>query len=157
MPKRSSGNMQVPPKWAGQDKRFAESMKENLDVLAGNRGDPLDAAITARDLIESGIATLSAGTKFYSGASKDIIRNTVVVPDLSVPPAPTSLAANGAFQNILLTWNMELYTGHSHFEIFRHTSDVVASATLAGTQSGLTVYIQTQLAADQHIITGLGE
>ena len=137
MPKRSSGNMFVPPKWAGQDKRFAESMKENLDVLTGNRGDPLDAAITARDLIESGIATLSSGSNFYSGASTDIIRNTVVVPDLSVPPAPTSLAANGAFQNILLTWNMELYTGHSHFEIFRHTSDVVASATLAGTQSGL--------------------
>ena len=138
MPKRSSGNMQVPPKWAGQDKRFAESLKENLDVLAGNRGDPLDRAITARDLIDSGIAKLSAGSTFTSGSSANIIRNEVAVPNLDVPPAPTSLTVNGAFQSILLTWNMELYTGHSHFEIFRHTSDVVASATLAGTQSGLT-------------------
>ena len=138
MPKRSSGNMQVPPKWAGQDKRFAETMKENLDVLAGNRGDPLDRAITVRDLLESGIVTLSAGANFYSGESADIIRNATQYPDLTVPPAPTSLAANGAFQNILLTWNMEFYTGHAYYEIFRHTSDVVASATLAGTQSGFT-------------------
>lgn len=136
MPKRSSGNMQVPPKWAGQDKRFAESMKENLDVLAGNRGDPLDRAITVRDLLESGIVTLSAGASFYSGDSADIIRNATQYPDLTVPPAPTSLAANGAFQNILLTWNMELYTGHSQFEVFRHTSDEISSATVIGTKSG---------------------
>ena len=136
MPKRSSGNMQVPPKWAGQDKRFAETMKENLDVLAGNRGDPLDRAITVRDLLESGIVTLSAGANFYSGDSADIIRNATQYPDLTVPPAPTSLAANGAFQNILLTWNMELYTGHSQFEVFRHTSDEISSATVIGTKSG---------------------
>jgi hypothetical protein len=130
--------MQVPPKWAGQDKRFAESLKENLDVLSGSRGDPLDRAVTIRDLLESGIVTLSAGANFYSGSSQDIIRNAIQYPNLGVPPAPTSLAANGAFQNILLTWDMEFYTGHAYYEIFRHTSDVVASATLAGTQSGFT-------------------
>ena len=138
MPKRSSGNMQVPPKWAGQDKRFAESLKENLDVLSGSRGDPLDRAVTVRDLLESGIVTLSAGANFYSGSSQDIIRNAIQYPNLGVPPAPTNLAANGAFQNILLTWDMEFYTGHAYYEIFRHTSDVVADATLAGTQSGFT-------------------
>jgi hypothetical protein len=138
VPKRSSGNMQVPPKWAGQDKRFAESLKENLDVLSGSRGDPLDRAVTVRDLLESGIVTLSAGANFYSGASQDIIRNAIQYPNLGVPPAPTNLAANGAFQNILLTWDMEFYTGHAYYEIFRHTSDVVADATLAGTQSGFT-------------------
>ena len=95
--------MNVPPKWIGQDKRFAETLKENLDVLAGHRGDPLDAAITARDLLESGIIKLSAGANFYSGSSQDIIANALI-PDLLIPPAPYNLAANGAFQNILLTW-----------------------------------------------------
>ena len=134
--KKQSSSMNVPPKWIGQDKRFAETLKENLDVLAGHRGDPLDAAITARDLLESGIIKLSAGANFYSGSSQDIIANALI-PDLLIPPAPYNLAANGAFQNILLTWNIELYSGHAFFEIFRHTSDVISSATLVGTQSGL--------------------
>ena len=136
MPKRSSGNMQVPPKWAGQDKRFAETMKENLDVLTGNRGDPLDAAITARDLIESGIATLSAYGGGPSPSNPILVPNPIPYPDLDIPPAPTSLAANGAFQNILLTWNIELYGGHSQCEVFRHTSDDISSATVIGTKSG---------------------
>ena len=137
MPKKKQpSSMNVPPKWVGQDKRFAETLKENVDVLAGHRGDPLDAAITARDLIDSGIVKLSAGASVYSGASSDIVSDTII-PDLDIPPAPYNLAANGAFQNILLTWNIELYSGHSFFEVLRHTSNVVASATVIGTQSGL--------------------
>ena len=137
MPKKKKpSSMNVPPKWVGQDKRFAETLKENVDVLAGHRGDPLDAAITARDLIDSGIVKLSAGASVYGGSPSDIVSDTVI-PDLDIPPAPYNLAANGAFQNILLTWNIELYSGHSFFEVLRHTSNVVASATVIGTQSGL--------------------
>ena len=62
-------NMLVPMKWAGQDRKFADSVKENLDVITGNRGDPLDRAITARDLLESDIGRRGVCTfSWTSGA-----------------------------------------------------------------------------------------
>jgi outer membrane murein-binding lipoprotein Lpp len=128
------GNMPVPPKWSGQDKRFGETIKNNLDVLCGYTGDPLDRAITARDLLDSGIVTLAAGSSFFSGSSSGLAPANI--PIYAVPPAPTSLVASGAFQNILLTWDLELYEGHSYAEVFRHTSDSIADATLVGQVSG---------------------
>ena len=44
-------NMMVPASWTGQDKRFAESIKETVDCLVGQRGDPLDKAVTVKDLL----------------------------------------------------------------------------------------------------------
>ena len=136
MPKTNKkGNMPVPQKWAGQDRRFGETIKNNLDVLSGFNGDPLDRAITVRDLLDSGIATLASGYRAFSGDSASIAP-TNIVPNLSVPPAPTNLAANGAFQNILLTWDLALFDGLAYQEVFRHTSDSVADATLLGVVSG---------------------
>ncbi len=136
MPKiHKKGNMPVPQQWAGQDRRFAETIKNNLDVLSGFNGDPLDRAITVRDLLDSGIATLASGYRAFSGDSASIAP-TNIVPNLSIPPAPTNLAANGAFQNILLTWDLALFDGLAYQEVFRHTSDSVADATLLGVVSG---------------------
>jgi phage tail protein X len=127
--------MPVPPKWSGQDKRFGETVKNNLDVLCGYSGDPLDRAITARDLLDSGIVRLASGSTFFSGSSSGLAPATGVA-NYDFPPAPTNLTASGAFQNILLTWNVGLYEGHSHSEVFRHTSDSIADATLIGQVSG---------------------
>ena len=130
-------NLQVPPSWSNQDRMFGDSLKENLDILLGHRGDPLNAAVTFKDLIDSGIVELGSGVNAFGGS----IGNLVPVrqdnfPDLAIPPAPTSLAANGAFQSILLTWNLAQYKGHSHVEVWRHTSDSISDATLIGQTSG---------------------
>ena len=135
MPKK--GNMPVPTKWSGQDRRFAETLKNSVDILAGFNGDPLDRAITARDLLDSGIATLAAGATGFSGGSADLaLTSTGGLPTYDVPPAPTNLSADGAFQNIIVTWNLESYAGHSYVEVYRHTSDAVAAATLIAQVSG---------------------
>ena len=134
MPRK--GNMPVPPKWSGQDKRFGETVKNNLDVLCGYSGNPLDRAITARDLLDSGIVKLAAGYNLFSGSSSGLAPVTDIAT-YDVPPAPTTLTVNGAFQNMLLSWNLESYAGHSHTEVFRHTLDVIADATLVGQTSGL--------------------
>ena len=39
-------NMMVPASWTGQDRLFAESLKESVDCLIGQRGDKLDKAVT---------------------------------------------------------------------------------------------------------------
>jgi len=131
----NKGNMPVPQGWAGQDRRFGETIKNNLDVLSGFSGNPLDKAVTMRDLLDSGIARLASGYTVFSGDSASIAPSTFL-PNLDIPPAPTSLAANGAFQNILLTWNLKLFNGLAYQEVFRHTSDSVADATLIGRVSG---------------------
>ena len=125
-------NMLVPLKWAGQDKRFADGLKENLDIICGHRGDPLDRAITARDLLDSGIAKLPAGSTAFSGSSRELTPPDKI-PYLITPPAPTNLQASGAFQNILLNWDLTLYIGHAHIEIWRNTSDNIAAAAMLAT------------------------
>ena len=124
--------MLVPLKWAGQDKRFADGLKENLDIICGHRGDPLDRAITARDLLESGMAKLPAGSTVFGGSSRELIPPTTI-PDLTIPPKPTNLQADGAFQNILLSWDLPLYIGHAHVEIWRNTSNSTTGWALLAT------------------------
>ena len=133
----NKGNASVPPQWSMQEKRFGETLKQNLEVLQGNRGDKLDRAVTFRDLLDTGIVKLAAGiTNFNGNASSVSVINEL--PNLIIPPAPTNLVASGAFQNIILSWDMQRYVGHSGFEVFRHTSDVIASATLIAQVSGFT-------------------
>tara|TARA_B110000091_G_scaffold27464_1_gene27247 strand:+ start:64 stop:1413 length:1350 start_codon:yes stop_codon:yes gene_type:complete len=134
-------NAPVPVDWAGQDKRFAYSLKENVDVLTGNRGDPLDRAVTVRDLLDAGIIKLARGSNLFGNNGFEI-DPTILFPTLAVPPAPTNLQAAGAFQNILLEWDLQFYIGHAGVEIWRHTSDSLAGATLVGTMTGMAgVYV----------------
>tara|TARA_R100000654_G_scaffold45182_2_gene71329 strand:- start:2010 stop:2834 length:825 start_codon:yes stop_codon:yes gene_type:complete len=56
----------VPIKWSDQEKRFGFAIKESVDVLSGLRGDPLDKAITARELINYGVIRLKEGQLTYN-------------------------------------------------------------------------------------------
>ena len=131
------GNLSVPASWSAQERRFGESVKQNLDIIQGQRGDKLDRAVTFRDLLDTGLVTLARGVTNFDGNATSV---AVVsdVANLDIPPAPTGLAASGAFQNIILTWNLKLYEGHSHVEVWSHTADVIASATLAAQVGGFT-------------------
>ena len=130
-------NLNVPAGWSQQDRRFGESIKQNLDTLQGQRGDKLDRAVTFRDLLDAGIVKLASGIRNFDGNAASISL-TEDLPNLDVPPAPTNLTASGAFQNIILAWDMKRYLGHSGFEVYRHTSDVISSATLVAQVSGFT-------------------
>jgi len=133
----SRSNANVPSGWSQQDRRFGESIKQNLDTLQGLRGDKLDRAVTFRDLIDAGIVRLASGiTNFNGNSSSIVIVNEI--PSLLIPPAPTNLQASGAFQNIILTWDLSLYRGHSAVQVWRHTSDSISSATMVAQVSGFT-------------------
>jgi len=134
----NNGTGPVPQNWAGQDRKFADSLKENVDVICGHRGDPLDRAVTARDLLDSGIATLPAGANFYSGLSDGFSPIPYVIPNLLIPPRVTNLTAEGGFSIVLLGWDMPLYLGHAFYEIWRNTSDSISSSTLLATTTQMT-------------------
>ena len=145
-------NLNVPIKWGGPERRFGESIKENLDILIGHRGNPLDRAVTFTDLLDNRILSL-AGNVTQSTASGNPSDFEVPGPtddeQVQPPPAPTNLTANGAFQNIILEWNMQGYVGHSHFEIHRHTSDSIANATLIAQVSGFTQVYSDAVGSNQ--------
>lgn len=130
-------NLGVPAGWSHQDRRFGESLKQNLDVLVGQRGDKLDRAVTFRDLLDSGIVVLASGITNFDGDAS-AIGLTQLVPNLDIPPAPTNLTANGAFQNIIIGFDLKLYQGHSYVELWRNTTDSIATATLSAQISGFT-------------------
>lgn len=133
----NKGNASVPPQWSTQEKRFGETIKQNLDVLQGNRGNKLDRAVTFRDLLDTGIVRLASGvTNFNGNTSSVAVVNEI--PNLEIPPAPTNLQASGAFRNIILTWDLQTYTGHSFVQVWRHTSDVISSATMVAQVAGFT-------------------
>lgn len=134
----NKGCFGVPPNYKGSEKKFAESVKENVDILCGHRGDPLDRAITARDLLDSGIANLKSGVTIFSGSSSNLTLGGASTAILDNIQRPSNLTATGAFENILLTWTMPRYEGHAFFQVFRHTSDDISSATLIAQIAGYT-------------------
>lgn len=142
-PKQPS-NASVPSNWTGQEKKFGDSIKENLDVMVGHRGDPLDKAVTFGDLLDSGIGALAAGVTSFSGNSQDVQRgngnngstgNDGEIPDdqLPIPSIITSLSATAGLNTVLITMDWPIYAGHAYVEIWRNTSDDINTASKVGT------------------------
>jgi len=124
----------VPTDISGQERRFAESVSENLDVLTGRRGNIIDRAVTFRDLLDTGILKKASGL-VTDGGTIDLVPATDPDPDGGVvdqPTQPTNLTATGGFGRISLTWTLPPYRGHSRIQIFRHTSDNLSAAQAAG-------------------------
>jgi hypothetical protein len=138
MAKRKS-IMAVPVKWGQQERLFGETVKEGLDVLLGHRGSPFQRAVTFQDLLDTNVLRLASnvGLSTVTGNSSDFVVPTEDA-NIQLPPAPTGLSASGAFQNIILTWDLKTYVGHAFVEIHRHTSDSISDATLLARVSGFT-------------------
>ena len=138
MAKRKS-IMAVPVKWGQQERLFGETVKEGLDVLLGHRGSPFQRAVTFQDLLDHNVLRLASniGLSTVTGNSSDFVVPTEDA-NIQLPPAPTGLSASGAFQNIILTWDLRTYVGHAFVEIHRHTSDSISDATLLARVSGFT-------------------
>ena len=125
----------IPPTTDRELKIALEAIKEALEVRLGQRGDPLDRAVTVRELVDAGLAKQAPTTT--SGASDFIPGDDDKEPgDLSVPPAPTGLTANGAFTSIVLKWNNPSYGNHGFTEIWRSKANALGGAELVSTAGG---------------------
>ena len=80
---------------------------DRLRELVGGNG--ADRLLTAKELVSSGVAQYST-----SGALVPVVAATV----LSSPPAPTNLSADGAIQNVIVTWDGTTYGGHAYTEVW---------------------------------------
>ncbi len=124
-PKRTQGPRDIPA--LPQDKKTIQpavrqpldAMRTAVQTLMGFTGDPLDKALTRRELRDIGLAggfgggggsglggVGPAGPPGPSGA---------VTPDFTPPPSVTGLAASAGLSNIIVTWDAPVYTqGHGH-------------------------------------------
>ena len=111
-----------------------QAMKEALAVRLGQEGDPLDRAITLRELIDSGMAKELKNKQFDPNTTTtDFIGSGDDIVNLDVPPAPVNLEASGAFTAILISWAPPAYGGHAFTEVFRSRDDAIGTAQLVTT------------------------
>jgi len=117
---------------------FLTALSEAVEIRLGRRGDPRDRAITLRELVESGLAVDLKAAPFDPNNINN--GNIGIAPDTvfnsALPPAPSGFAAAGAYNQINLFWTFPIYTGHAFTEIYRSTTDNLATANLIGVSSG---------------------
>ena len=98
----------IPPTTEKELAGSLQAMQEIIGVQTGQRGNPLDRAVTVRELIDSGVAKELNDNPFNPNAGTGLSDFGPVDEgpgDLSVPPAPTGLTASAAFTAIILDWN----------------------------------------------------
>lgn len=99
---------------------FVNRVREALD------GKGNDKLVTVNDLISSGIAVPGPG-------------GTIIPPGggvITTPPTPKNVAANGAIQNIIVTWDDPLYFGHAYAEVWGADTDNLGEAVQIGMAPG---------------------
>ena len=136
--KQNFSTAEIPRSYAASERTFATCIKQNVDVLTGQTGDKLDRAITFRDLLDTGVLRLKDGASFTGD-----IGNTERPDfefDVDIPPAPGSLSASGAFRIITLSWSMQRYKGHDYFELFRNTTNNIATAEIHAQIGGYNIF-----------------
>ena len=127
-----------PPKSSDPALRsFLNSVKEALEVRLGRRGDPLEQAVTKRDLIDAGVAKLRSN-------KSDDLAPVVVDPEGSrvTPPSVVGFTALGVFGGVTLTWEnpFEAYNVHALTEVWRAETNDRSKAILINSSRGGTFF-----------------
>ena len=120
---------------------YLNAVTQSLQVRLGQLGDPLDRAVTLRELINAGLAEGLKASPFDPNEISDSNIGFVApidAADLSIPPAPTGLSGAEGFKSVILSWsNGNTQFGNFAFsEVFRHTADVIGSAVRVAVVTG---------------------
>ena len=116
--------------------RVVTNIAEAVDVRLGRRGDPIDRAITLRELIDSGLAKKLVSRPFDpNNPGGDFIAGGPVLWPTR-PPAPTGVVGSAGFRTNTIFWDQPVYGGHSLAEIWRFDADTLGDAILIGTSPG---------------------
>ena len=119
---------------------FLEALSEAVEIRLGRRGDPLDRAITLRELIDSGMAKSLLANPFdpnNPNTGNIGFQDPNELIKTEVPLRPTNFSVNGAYSTINMSWDFPLYENHNQTEIWSHSSNIIGDATLAGVSTGI--------------------
>jgi hypothetical protein len=133
----------VPAVTTGNLLEATKSLKQIVEVREGLVGNPLDANITFRDLLEAGAVTIRPGwnpERRFTGGVSPIMPPWVnpdgydPTTDLTPPPKPLNAEATGLFAMVQVEWaGMDAYRNHAYAEIWRAEANVIGDAVLIGT------------------------
>jgi hypothetical protein len=110
-------------------KTYLNAVDEALKVRLGRTGDPKDRAVTVRELIDTGLAENFKENPFDPNAGTP--PNTFIPTervDVTIPPDVTGFSGVGAFQKIILSWDLAQFGNFAFTEVWRHTSNDIGSA-----------------------------
>jgi hypothetical protein len=116
--------------------RVVTNIAEAVDVRLGRRGDPLDRAVTVRELIDSGLAKKLVDRPFNPNNPLPDFEPPLTVVTAR-PPQPTGFSATPSLRTITLFWTQPTYLGHSFAEIWRFDTDTLGNAIMVGTATGI--------------------
>lgn len=77
------------------------------DIINGGGTNRL---VSAQDLVSAGIANVSPTGALSAAVQEGVVYGT--------PPAPTTVAASAAIDNVIVTWDAPAYPGHAYAEIW---------------------------------------
>tara|TARA_X000000368_G_C23053534_1_gene722682 strand:- start:920 stop:2269 length:1350 start_codon:yes stop_codon:yes gene_type:complete len=120
----------IPSNTDPQLKTYLNAVDEALKVRLGTLGDPKDRAVTVRELIDTGLAENFKENPFDPNAGTP--PNTFIPTervDVTIPPDVTGFSGAGAFQKIILSWDLAQFGNFAFTEVWRHTSNNIGSAT----------------------------
>jgi hypothetical protein len=133
----------VPAVTSGNLLEATKSLKQIVEVREGLVGNPLDANITFRDLLEAGAVTIRPGwnpERRFTGGVSPIMPPWVnpdgydPTTDLTPPPKPLNAEVTGLFAMVQVEWaGMNAYRNHAYAEIWRAETNVIGNALLIGT------------------------
>ena len=109
----------TPIKGDPETRRFLEAVRQRVESVESN-------AVTVADMRSAGFFDrngINVGSSTSSGA-------------VQAPTIPTNLEADGAFENIVLTWEYVDYVGHSNTRIYRSNTNVFADAEVLANIEG---------------------
>ena len=129
-----------------QLRQFLTAIKESLEVRTRQRGSPLDASPTFKDLLDTGLLKIKEGVTTIGGKqySAEQLLGLVEfslpswVTSDTAPPAPTGLVVTTDKTNTILIWNTSAFDQYSHTEIWRADYNNLSAATKVGSTSGNT-------------------
>lgn len=126
----------VPSDLPANQRAFFDAVKQAIEVGEGERGDPMDRKLTARDLVDAGLAKIRIGRANLSGLSGgSLIEPNEPLPNLTVPPRVNEFTGEGAATRVVLSWGAPQYANHGHVEIARSPSQDFGQATTIGTET----------------------
>lgn len=119
-----------------------EDLTAWVETREGRRGDPLDAAVTLRDLMEAGGVApevLAALVRRRTGTSARVPALSAV-PGGTVPPATNTLVASATPSAVILRWNMPAFLTLSRYEVWRAQTDNLSEAVLIASPAAQLFY-----------------
>ncbi len=121
----------------------AAAVKNLLDIREGLIGDPLDANVTYRDLLDIGVVQLNAIAAntalamlhppvYSSWSEADGYDPT---QDFSPPQQPENFIGTSGLATVILQWDNPRYRNHSYTEVWRSLTNSIGTAVLLGTSN----------------------